>query len=71
MDQQLRRLYVSDLPKYAQLNCVIHGPYHKDVEEMVTRYGKNWRILESIPDGRKRSLCMGWVYDLERRGEEK
>lgn len=50
VDQQLRRLYVSDLPKYAQLNCVIHGPYHKDVEEMVTRYGKNWRILESIPD---------------------
>lgn len=50
VDQQLRRIYVSQLPKFAQLNCVIHGPYHKDVEEMVTRYGKEWRILESRLD---------------------
>lgn len=50
VDQQLRRLYVSGLPKYAELNCVIHGPYHKDVEEMVTRYSRDWRILESRPD---------------------
>jgi hypothetical protein len=49
VDQQMRRIYVSGLPKYAQLNCVIHGPYHKDVEDLVQRYG-GWRIIESRPD---------------------
>jgi hypothetical protein len=49
VDQQLRRLYVSNIFKYAQMNCVIHGAYNKDVEEMITRYG-GWRIIESRTD---------------------
>lgn len=49
VDQQLRRIAVSGLIPHAIKNCVIHGPYHKDVEEMVTRYG-GWNILESLPD---------------------
>ena len=66
VDQQLRRLYVSQLTKYAELNCVIHGPYHKDVEEMVTRYGKEWRILESRPDdpeGMRECRTLGYLWD--------
>jgi len=50
VDQQMRRIYVSGIHRYAELNCLIHGPYHKEVEEIVHRYDKNWRILESRPD---------------------
>lgn len=50
VDQQLRRLYVSDIHRYAELNCLITGPYHNEVEELVTRYSKDWRIIESRPD---------------------
>lgn len=49
VDQQMRRIYVSELPKYAQLNCLIHGPYNKEVEDLVNRYG-NWRIIDSRSD---------------------
>jgi len=49
VDQQLRRICVSQLNNYAQLNCLIHGPWHNEVTELVQRYG-GWRILESRPD---------------------
>lgn len=49
VDQQLRRLYVSQLAAHAELNCVIHGAYHEDVAELVTRYG-SWNIIENRAD---------------------
>jgi hypothetical protein len=49
IDQQLRRIYVSGIHKYAELNCVIHGEYVADAVDMITRYG-GWRILECRPD---------------------
>ena len=65
VDQQLRRIYVSQINKHAELNCVIHGPYHKDVEEMVTRYDKNWRILESRaddPEGLRETRTLRYLW---------
>jgi len=49
VDQQLRRIYPTQLQNFAELNCVIHGPHHEEVREIITRYG-GWRILECRPD---------------------
>ena len=49
VDQQLRRIYVSQIHKYAELNCVIVGPYVGEVLDLVNRYG-GWRVREAIPE---------------------
>lgn len=49
IDQQLRRIFVSQIYKYADLNCVIHGPHYQDAVEMVGRYG-HFKIREARPD---------------------
>jgi len=65
IDQQLRRIYVSGIHNYAELNCVIHGPYVADAVDMINRYG-GWRILECRPDdpgelGETRTLQHLWA----------
>ncbi|NBP57148.1 hypothetical protein EBU71_11565 [bacterium] len=49
IDQQLRRIFVSNIHKYAQLNCTIHGFHWEDALDLVNRYG-HFRILDARPD---------------------
>lgn len=49
VDQQLRKIYVSRLHDFAELNCVVHGPYHNEIVDLLQRY-KQWRILENQAD---------------------
>jgi len=65
IDQQLRRIYVSQINKFAELNCVIVGPYADDAEDMITRYGgwnireKHYQDLEQL--GETRTLKQAWL----------
>jgi hypothetical protein len=49
IDQQLRRIFVSQIHKYAHMNCVIHGPHVEDALDLVKRYGY-FSIREARPD---------------------
>lgn len=71
VDQQLRRIYASRFNQFAELNCVIVGPHHKEVSDLVQRYG-GWRILQSLDQddlALRETRTLQYLWDLTREDD--